>query len=115
MRFRKWVTAGLAAALTATPALFIMTAAPARAATGPYGGNASGDLVHVNAVNTAAIAPGVADAHLAPSTALVKSDGLPAGPHNTAGKRSAARAANLDATLLGGNVPLEDLIVEAKQ
>ena len=114
MRFRKWATAGVAA-LIAVPAVLSFSAAPARAATGPYGGSASGDLLHVNAVNTAAIAPGLADAHLAPSTALVKSDGLPAGPHNDAGKRSAARAANLDAPLIGGNVDLSGLIVESKQ
>jgi hypothetical protein len=62
-----------------------------------------------------ALDPGLADVHLAPSTALVKSDGLPAGPHNDAGKRSAARAANLDAPLLAGNVDLSGLIVESKQ
>ncbi len=117
MRFRKWATAGLAV-LTAAPALFVMTAAsPAQAAaTGPYGGHASGDLVSVTAVNIpGALDPGLADAHLAPSTALVQSNGLPAGPHNTAGKRSAARAANLDSSLVGGAIPIEDLVVEAKQ
>jgi uncharacterized protein DUF11 len=114
MRFRRWATAAVAATL-AVPAVFAFQAAPAMAAAGPYGGNATGDLLHVNAVNTAAIAPGLVDAHLAPSTALVKSDGLPAGPHNDAGKRSAARAANLDAPLLGGNVDLSGLIVESKQ
>ncbi|MEY2472666.1 MAG: hypothetical protein QOK28_1995 [Actinomycetota bacterium] len=114
MRFRRWATAAVAATL-AVPAVFAFSAAPARAAAGPYGGNATGDLLHVNAVNTAAIAPGLADAHLAPSTALVKSDGLPAGPHNDVGKRSAARAANVDAPLLAGNVDLSGLIVESKQ
>jgi hypothetical protein len=116
MRLRKWATAGLAA-LTAVPALFVLSAAPPvqAAATGPYGGHASGDLVHVNAADTIPALPGLADAHLAPSTALVQSNGLPAGPHNVAGKRSAARAANLDATLVGGAIPIEDLIVEAKQ
>ena len=111
MRFRRWATAGLAA-LTAVPAVFALTAAPARAATGPYGGQATGDLVHVNAVNSPAIAPGLADAHVAPSSALVKSDGL-AAPY--AGKRSAARAANVDLPLLAGAVDLSGLIVEAKQ
>jgi hypothetical protein len=115
MRFRRWATAGLAATL-AVPAIFAFTAAPARAATGPYGGNATGDLVHVQAVNLpGALDPGLADAHLAPSTALVKSDGLAAGPYNDAGKRSAARATNLDAPLLAGNVPLTGLLVESKQ
>ncbi|HUR78924.1 MAG TPA: hypothetical protein VMZ22_13330 [Acidimicrobiales bacterium] len=91
-----------------------MTAAPARAATGPYGGNATGDLVHVEAVNIpGSLDPGLADAHLAPSTARVQSSGLGAGPYQ--GKRSAARAANLDAPLLGGAVDLSGLIVEAEQ
>ncbi len=114
MRFRKAATAGLAA-LVAIPTLLIATAAPSQAATGPYGGEASGDLVHVQAANTIPAAPGLADAHVAPSTALVQSNGLAAGPHNAAGKRSAARAANADVTAIGGAIPLEDLIVEAKQ
>lgn len=98
----------------AIPAIFI-AAAPARAATGPYGGNATGDLVHVNAVNTPTLAPGLADVHVAPSTALVQSTGLAAGPYNDADKRSAARATNLDAPLIGGAVDLSGLLVEAKQ
>jgi hypothetical protein len=65
--------------------------------------------------NAPSIDPGLADAHLAPSTALVKSDGLPASAANDAGKRSAARATNLDAPLLAGNVPLTGLLVESKQ
>lgn len=111
MRIRRWATAGLAA-LTAVPALFVATANPAKAATGPYGGSASGDLVHVNALDTIPSLPGLADLHLAPSTALVNSAGL-AAPY--AGKRSAARAANLDAPLIGGALDLSDLIVEAEQ
>jgi hypothetical protein len=70
----------------------------------------------VQAVNLpGALDPGLADAHLAPSTALVKSDGLAETPANPAGKRSAARATNLDAPLLAGNVPLTGLLVESKQ
>ena len=114
MRFRRWATAGLAA-LTAVPAVFALTAAPARAATGPYGGSATGDLVHVQAVNAPSINPGLADAHVAPSTALVQSNGLPASAANDAGKRSAARATNVDAPLLAGNIPLTGLLVESKQ
>jgi hypothetical protein len=111
MRFRRWATAAVAATL-AVPVVFAISAAPARAATGPYGGQAVGDLVHVQAVNSPDLAPGLADAHLAPSSALVKSDGL-AAPY--AGKRSAARATNLDAPLLAGNVPLTGLLVESEQ
>ncbi|HVV35024.1 MAG TPA: hypothetical protein VHC63_00355 [Acidimicrobiales bacterium] len=93
--------------------LFVFNAAPARAATGPYGGQATGDLVHVNAADFPGVLdPGLADAHIAPSAALVKSDGL-AAPY--AGKRSAARAANLDSSLIGGAIPLNNLIVKAEQ
>jgi hypothetical protein len=113
MRLRKLVTAGVAAAIAASPAIFIMTAAPARAATGPYGGNATGDLVHVEAVKVpGSLDPGLADAHVAPSTALVQSNGLGAGPY--AGKRSAARATNADVSLIGGAIPIS-AIVTAEQ
>lgn len=111
MRIRRWATAGLAA-LTAVPALFVATASPADAATGPYGGNANGDLVHVNVLSTIPSGPGLADVHVAPSKALVNSAGL-AAPY--ASKRSAARAANVDAPLLGGGLDLSGLLVAAEQ
>ncbi len=111
MRIRRWATAGLAA-LTAVPALFVATASPAKAATGPYGGNAVGDLVHVNVLSTIPVAPGLADVHVAPSKALVNSSGLSA-PY--ASKRSAARAANVDAPVLGGAIDLSNLLVAAEQ
>jgi hypothetical protein len=110
MRIRRWTTVGLTA-LLAVPALSIAAAAPSQAATGPYGGNASGDLVHIQAVNAPGIEPGVADAHVALSNAQVNSSGLAA----PAGKRSYARATNVDAPLLAGNVPLTGLVVEADQ
>ncbi len=110
MRTRRWATAGLAA-LTAVPALFVATANPAKAATGPYGGNAVADLVHVNALNTIPALPGLADVHVARSSAEVNSVGLVG---NTA-KRSAARATNLDAPLVGGAIDLSGLVVEAVQ
>ena len=111
MQFRKWATVGLAAA-TAAPAIFALSVAPARAATGPYGGQATGDLVYVNAVNSPDLAPGLADVHIAPSTALVQSTGL-SDPYG--GKRSAARATNIDATALAGNVDLTGLLVKSEQ
>lgn len=106
MRTRRWTTAGLAA-LVAVPALFVANAVPAKAAAGPYGGSATGDLVHVLAAGIpGALVPGLADAHVAPSKALVNSAGL-AAPY--AGKRSAARATQADASLIGGAIPLNVL------
>ncbi len=106
MRISRWTTAGLAA-LVAVPALFVANAMPAKAATGPYGGSATGDLVHVLAAGIpGALDPGLADAHVAPSKALVNSAGL-AAPY--AGKRSAARATQADASLIGGAIPLNVL------
>ena len=111
MRIRRWTTAGLAA-LVAVPALFVANAAPAKAAVGPYGGSASADLVHVLAVGIPeALDPGLADAHVAPSKAQVNSQGLGA-PY--AGKRSAARATQVDASLLGNAIPL-NLLTTAEQ
>ena len=111
MRIRRWATAGLAA-LTAVPVLFVATATPAKAATGPYGGSATGDLAHVNVLSTIPTGPGLADVHVAPAKSLVKSDGL-AAPY--AGKRSAARAANVDAPLIGAAIDLSGLLVQAEQ
>ncbi|MDP1792953.1 MAG: hypothetical protein Q8K63_02350 [Acidimicrobiales bacterium] len=68
--------------------------------------------MHVNALNTIPALPGLADVHLAPSAANVNSAGL-AAPN--AGKRSQARAANVDAPLIGGALDLSGLIVEAEQ
>jgi hypothetical protein len=90
----------------------VATASPAQAATGPYGGNANGDLIHVNVLSTIPTIPGLADVHVAPSKSLVNSAGL-AAPY--AGKRSAARAANVDAPVLGGAIDLSGLLVEAEQ
>ncbi|MEY2399421.1 MAG: hypothetical protein QOJ00_2595 [Actinomycetota bacterium] len=111
MRIRRWTTAGLAA-LVAVPALFVANAGPAHAATGPYGGSATGDLVHVLAAGIpGALDPALVDAHVAPSKALVNSAGL-GSPY--AGKRSAARATNADASLIGGAIPL-NLVTTAEQ
>ena len=71
MRIRRWTTRSLA-----VPLVVAIGASPARAATGPYSGSAHGDLVHVNALNAPQIAPGLADLHLAVSTADVNSTGL---------------------------------------
>ncbi len=71
MRIRRWTTAALVA-LMAVPAVATMAALAGAAAAGPYSGSATGDLVHVNAVNSPAILPGVADVHLARSTADVE-------------------------------------------
>ena len=91
------------AAITPTP--------PATIGAGGYGGFATGDIVHLNAVTI----PGtlqVANLGLAPATTAVASTGsIPA----AAGKQSYARAANLDAQLINGTIPLNNLIVEAKQ
>lgn len=113
MRIRRWTTAGLTA-LMAVPAIFVATAltSPVQAATGPYSGSAAGDLVHVNALNAPPITPGLADVHLARSTADVNSAGL-ANPNS--GKRSAARATNLDAPLLGNAIDLNPLLTTATQ
>ena len=111
MRIRRWTTGGLAA-LLAVPLVVAIGASPARAATGPYSGSAHGDLVHVNALNASAIAPGLADVHLAVSTADVNSTGL---TDPNAGKRSAARATNLDAPLLGNAIDLNPLLTTATQ
>lgn len=113
MRIRRWTTAGLAA-LTAVPAILVATAvtSPAHAATGPYSGSAAGDLVHVNALNAPPITPGLADVHLARSTADVNSAGL-GNPYS--GKRSAARGTNLDAPLLGNAIDLNPILTTATQ
>ena len=103
MRNRRWVVAGLAA-MTAVPAIFVASALPAQAATGPYSGSAAGDLAHVNVLELpGSLEPGLADVHLARATSDVNSAGL-AAPY--AGKRSGARATNIDAPLLGNAIDI---------
>jgi uncharacterized repeat protein (TIGR01451 family) len=109
VRIRRWrgITAGLAA-ITAVGGM-ALTAGPARAVHLPYSGQAATEIVHV----TAAAIPDVvtvADAGVAPASAVVNSAGLA----TAADKRSTARAANADANLLDA-VPLEGLLVEATQ
>jgi len=88
-----------------------VNANPAAAATGAYGGSASGNLVGLTAVTI----PGsfqAANVALAPSTAQVSSASqITAAP----GKQSYARADNLDAQLISGSIPLNNLVVEADQ
>ncbi|HUQ40268.1 MAG TPA: hypothetical protein VM030_08945 [Acidimicrobiales bacterium] len=92
------------------PIMIAGTAAPAAAATGPYGGNAFVDLVHLTAVEGA---PGIlADVSVAPAKADVLSTGLPA---PTGPARSYARSTNLDADLAAGNIPATGLLVLAEQ
>jgi uncharacterized repeat protein (TIGR01451 family) len=106
------------ALLVAAAATVVMTTPAANAATAPvtigaggYGGYANGNIVAVTAVNI----PGTlqaANVAVAPaSTGVSSTGGIAAAP----GKNSYARAANLDASLLNGNIPLNNLIVEAKQ
>lgn len=100
---------GTATAVGAGAAL--ATASPAGAQTGAYGGSASGNLVAASAITI----PGtlnVANVAVGPSTAQVSSSAaLTAAP----GENSYARAANLDAQLISGTIPLNNLLVEAKQ
>lgn len=117
MLLRRLASSALAA-LIAVPAVMAVTAAPVQAATGPYSGSASSALVHVQAVNAPAINPGLADVRLARSNSEVKSDGLATGglvPAAANGKRSYARATNLDAPLLAGAVDLNPALSTAQE
>jgi uncharacterized repeat protein (TIGR01451 family) len=83
---------------------FAAAAPAAQAATGTYSGSASGDLVHLNAINI----PGqinVADATIAPVTASVSTEASP---------RARAHATNIHANLLSGAID-QNLVVEAEQ
>jgi uncharacterized repeat protein (TIGR01451 family) len=100
---------------SATAVATFTTASPAAAqvAAGAYGGTAGGNIVAVSAVNV----PGtlqVANVAVAPTNAAVSSTG---GIPNAASKTSDsyARAANLDAQLVNGMIPLNNLIVSASQ
>lgn len=96
---KRTVTLAISALFTAmglAPILAVGTATPVAAATGPYGGNAFVDLVHLTAVQAA---PGtLADVSVAPAQADVFSTGLPA-PFAPA--RSHARSSNLDVNVAG--------------
>ncbi|HUR49354.1 MAG TPA: hypothetical protein VMY88_07515 [Acidimicrobiales bacterium] len=99
----------LAAAVFATFAgLVAIAGGPVQAQTAPngYGGSASVDLVHLDAVEI----PGtikVADLSVAPADAFVSSQTVPG--------HAVSRATNLDLDLLSGTLPLTGLIVEAEQ
>jgi len=90
-----------------------IAASPAGAATGTgtYGGSATGDLVGLTAVTD----PGVfqaANVQVGPTTAQAASAAnLAAAP----GKNSYAHATNLNADLINGNIPINNLLVQATQ
>jgi len=110
----------LAGGATAVAATAAVTASPAAAQTGTgiYGGSATGNLVGVTAVTvpgaTATAPPTlqVANVLVAPTTAQVSSNAkITAAP----GKESYADATNLDADLISGAIPLNDLVVDSTQ
>ena len=99
--------------LTTSSAAHAATPAPVTIGAGGYGGFANGDIVGLSAVTI----PGtlqVANVAVAPVTTAVSSTGgiLKATPTTS---NSYARAANVDADLISGAIPLNNLIVEAKQ
>ncbi|MHB8464852.1 MAG: hypothetical protein ACYDH6_06715 [Acidimicrobiales bacterium] len=112
-----------AALLVASAASLVLTSATAQAAaqaipippvtvgSGGYGGYATGNIVGVTGVTIPKTLQ-VANIAVAPVTTAVSST---AGIGPAAGKNSYARAANLDADLLSGAIPIDNLIVEAKQ
>lgn len=119
MRLRRLTTSALAA-LVAVPAVMSVTAAPIQAATGPYSGSATAHLLHVNTAQAAPTGPGLTDIRLARSTSAVDSAGLAASttapvPAAAAGKRSYSRAANIDGSILAGNVALQGILTNAEQ
>lgn len=101
---------GLLAAFLAAPVAHASTAAPAAPAVPPaeitpFAGDGSSELLHVNAdlpVGDFAIA----EVGLSPVSTSVNS---------TTDPRSTADAANLDGALLGGNIPLDGILVEVSQ
>ena len=78
---------------------------------GSYGGSASVDLVHLDAVEIPGTIKAV-DLSVAPARADVESAGLAA---PLAPARSHSRGTNLDLDILSGTLPLTGLIVEAEQ
>ncbi|HEY2428240.1 MAG TPA: DUF11 domain-containing protein [Acidimicrobiales bacterium] len=89
-----------------------IAASPAGAAAGQvYGGSATGNLVGVTAVTV----PGTfqaANVQVGPTTAQAASaGGLSAAP----GKNSYAHATNLNADLISGKIPIDNLLVQATQ
>jgi uncharacterized repeat protein (TIGR01451 family) len=106
-------TALLVGSATAVATFTSASPAAAQVAAGAYGGTAGGNIVAVSAVNV----PGtlqVANLDLAPTNAAVSSTG---GIPNAASKTSDsfAYAANLNAQLINGMIPLNNLIVSAQQ
>jgi len=90
--------------LVLTTGVLIAAAPVAQAATGSYSGSATGDLVHLNAINI----PGsinVADATVAPVTSTMSTSATP---------RVRSHATNLHANLLSGAID-QNLVVDAEQ
>jgi uncharacterized repeat protein (TIGR01451 family) len=83
---------------------FAVIAPPAQAATGAYSGSATGDLVHLNAINIPG-AINVADATIAPVTSSMSTATTP---------RVRSHATNIHANLLSGAID-QNLVVDAEQ
>src|SRR5690242_9320847 len=93
-----------AALVAATCSAFVVTAPVASAAVSPWSGNATADLVHVNAVNIPG-AVDVADATVAPVLSKASTATTP---------RVTSDATNANLQLLSAAIN-QNLVVEAKQ